>query len=63
MTTSTQSSTVTSTAVILASPKDWKDWIHVIQTASNKANVWKYLDPLVLDDKLPILNEPVYPTF
>ena len=50
-------------SVVLASPRDWKDWLNVVKSAASKSDIWKYIDPAVADDILPVLTEPEYPSF
>jgi hypothetical protein len=54
--TSSQKSTV-----ILSSPSDWDEWLEIIKTKAVGGEVWKFVDPTEVKDKLP-LTEPTIPT-
>ena len=50
---------VTVSSVILASPNDWDEWIEVIKSKANNNRLWQYVDPSTPADDLPTLEEPV----
>ena len=49
------------TAIILAAPSDWDEWIEVIKTKAKAGDVWQYADPSTNEDVLPTLKEPYMP--
>ena len=50
-------------SVILSRPKDWENWIEIIQTQARRNGIWSYINPNIEKDKLPKLRkeEPVTP--
>jgi len=48
--------------VILRDTKDWKKWIELIKTTALKHDIWKYSNPSVAREKLPLRSEPNRPT-
>jgi len=50
---------VTMSLVILVSLNDWDKWIEVIKSKANNNRLWQYVDPFILVDNLPMLEEPV----
>ena len=51
---------VTVSSVILASPNDWDEWIEVIKSKANTNRIWEYVNPST--DVLLKLKEPVRAT-
>ena len=43
--TALSSTSITSTTVILNTPKDWEPWYDIIKTRASMAEVWEYIDP------------------
>src|SRR6266571_7669636 len=50
---------VTMSLVILASPNDWDEWIKVIKSKANNNRLWQYVDPFIPTDDLLTLEELV----
>ena len=52
-------------SVILSRPKDWENWIEIIQTQARRNGIWGYIDPNIEKDKVPELKkeEPETPQF
>jgi hypothetical protein len=59
---STSSLSIVKTQIFLNGPKDWDEWIMLLKFAALNSDVWKYVNPETLLDKLPKLIEPVRPT-
>src|SRR5437762_11522468 len=53
--------TVQKVAIILNSPSDWEVWIDMIRNRARIANVWKFIDPSVKEEDLPMLARPTLP--
>jgi hypothetical protein len=64
-TTMSQISSIARTQVFLNGPKDWNEWIMLLEFAALKDDIWQYVDPATPKDKLPELSEPIRltPTF
>jgi hypothetical protein len=54
--------TAIKTHVFLNSPKDWDEWIMLLEFAALKNDVWKYVNPATPKSDLPRLTEPIRPT-
>ncbi len=50
------------TQIFLNGPKDWDEWILLLKHAALKDNIWEFIDPDTLKDKLPKLVELIEPT-
>ena len=52
-------------SVILSRPKDWENWIEIIQTQARRNGIWGYIDPKIEKSKIPKLKkeEPETPQF
>jgi reverse transcriptase-like protein/Pol polyprotein/gag-pre-integrase-like protein len=48
--------------VILKDAEDWLEWIEVIKSAAIGLEIWEYIDPATIRERLPKLEEPVWPT-
>lgn len=47
------------TSIVLNGPNGWTS---LVETKANSAEAWKYIDPHVNDDRLPVLEKPQYPS-
>jgi len=48
-------------AVILKTSSDWRKWIEVIKSSAIGQKIWDYIDPETSLEKLPKLEEPLFP--
>jgi hypothetical protein len=48
-------------AIILNCSNDWDEWLEVVKTKAIGGKVWKFVDPSVSKDELPVLMEPTLP--
>src|SRR5271163_4567557 len=49
------------TAIILSCSNDWDEWLEVVKTKAIGGKIWKFVDPSVSKNELPVLTEPVLP--
>jgi len=45
------------TAVILNGPNDWDEWFEIVKTKTIEGEIWEFLDPKVVKDRLFLLIE------
>jgi hypothetical protein len=45
--------------VMLDKPRDWDNWIMIIEVYADRDDVWKFINPAVAVVDLPKLVEPV----
>ena len=52
------SSQTQKTSIVLNGSNDWDEWLGVIRTKANGADIWAYIDPATSeDDGLPVLEK------
>ena len=49
------------TQIFLNSPKDWDEWILLLETEATRQRIWVYVNPKTPLSELPKLTEPVRP--
>jgi len=54
-------STPLKTSIILTSQSDWEEWLEILKTNANGAEIWPFVDPSTAKDDLPELKEPDVP--
>ena len=53
----------TVTSIILTGPDDWNEWIEIIQTKAEAADIWPFIDPSIAEsEELPTLERPKVPS-
>ncbi|MCJ1423965.1 hypothetical protein MMC29_001852 [Sticta canariensis] len=51
------------TSIILTGPDDWDEWIGVIQTKAEAAEIWPFIDPSITEcEELPTLEKRKVPS-
>ena len=53
---------ITRTRIFLNGPKDWDEWIMLLESSALRYDIWQYVNPATPKDQLPRLIEPVRPT-
>ena len=60
----TSSSQAQKTSIVLNGPNDWDEWLKLIRTKANGAEIWAYIDPATNEiDELPVLEKPQLHSF
>ena len=48
--------------IILRTGNDWKPWIELMKTSALEYDIWKFVDPDIEVEDIPIFKEPEAPT-